>query len=89
MGYQAWLGTKLYGPAPAEGASEIERLRFVRRICVRSLVFYLPIFVVLVVFGSRTVPLVFFCVCLALGGFNIASVTVRIRRRERAERWPL
>jgi hypothetical protein len=89
MRYQSWLGAKLYGPPPAKGVSELERLRFVRRICVRSLVFYLPIFVVLAIFGARTILLIVLSACLVLGGINIASVTRRIRRAERAQRWPL
>jgi len=79
----SWLGAKLYGPPPPKGASRPEQLRFVRRICVRSLVFYAPIFAVLAVLGTTTVVLAVFCVLILLGGLNIAWLTLKIHRVER------
>lgn len=79
----SWLGAKLYGPPPAKGASRLERLRFVRRICGRSLVFYAPVFAVLAVFSTTTVVFAAFCVFILLGGLNIVWLTLKIRRVER------
>jgi hypothetical protein len=78
----SWLGAKLYGPPPAKGASRLEQLRFVRRICVRSLVFYAPVFALLAVFGTTTVVLAVFCFLILLGGLNVVWLTRKIHRVE-------
>lgn len=80
---QSWLGAKLYGPPPPKGASRPERLRFVRRICVRSPVFYAPTIAVLAVLGTTAIVLAVLGVLILLSGLNIAWLTLKIHRVER------
>jgi hypothetical protein len=78
------LGAKLYGAPPAKGAPRVEVLRYVRRLAARMTLLYVPVIAVAIVLSFPT----WLCALLgitALSGLaNIASLTSKIRREERA-----
>lgn len=80
------LTAKLYGPPPSEGASRLERLRYIRGIAVRSLLLYVPIFAVILPFGASTWLILVIAVLFALGAANVLSLHLKVRRAENGER---
>jgi hypothetical protein len=80
------LGEWFTGPVPPKGATTLERLRFVRRVTVRPMLFYFPIFAVILIVGTSDWVTVVICALFVFGGANALAVTLRVRRAERAER---
>jgi hypothetical protein len=85
MNREEWY-RRLYGPAPERGATRLERLLYVRRVLTRSLPFYAPLLVAVVVFGTTGWALYAMGACVVLNVINFAWLEVRIRRESRAGR---
>jgi hypothetical protein len=76
----------LTGTPPPKGASALERLRFVRRVSGRAMLFYVPILVVVLALGTSTWFSLLICALVLLSSANLLAITRKIRRAERAER---
>jgi hypothetical protein len=78
------LYRKLYGAAPHKDASPAEKLRYVRRIAISGLLFYLPLLVVVVGFAGAGWLLAVLGGCLLLSLGNLAWLGAKIHRAERS-----
>lgn len=73
------------GPPPRKGSSALEQLRFVRRICGRSMLFYVPILAVVLGFGTPEWMAIAIGALLLASVANLLSLTRKIRRAERVQ----
>ncbi|HST33320.1 MAG TPA: hypothetical protein VLJ80_07340 [Solirubrobacteraceae bacterium] len=76
----------LTGPVPPKGATPLERLRFLRGVTVRPIVFFGPIFAVVLVFGTFEWLTLAICAFFLFGSANVLAITLKVRRTEKAER---
>jgi hypothetical protein len=71
---------------PGRGAGEIERVRFVRDLSVRSFIFSGPIMVALfILFGVPLWGFLVLCVAFLFQALSILRLTQRIRRVQRVD----
>jgi hypothetical protein len=80
------LGTMLYGAPPNRDASRVDRMRWVRRLAIRAMLFYLPVLVVIGLGTSVEWLWLVAAACVLASVANIASLTFKIRREERVPR---
>jgi 4-hydroxybenzoate polyprenyltransferase len=78
------LIAKLYGTPPSKGAPRVARFRWVRRICIASMALYVPIIAVVAIGGNDDWVWLVLAVCVLINLANIAVLTFRIRREDRA-----
>jgi protein-S-isoprenylcysteine O-methyltransferase Ste14 len=76
------FGTRLYGDPPAKGATRVQRLRYVRKVCLRGMWFYVPVLAFALAFDSTFLLIVIAAMAL-LGAVNALTIQVRIRHEER------
>ena len=85
--WQRRIGEWLTGPPLPKSPSRLEQMRLLRRVSFRTMLFYLPIMlVVIVTFGISTVVGLFFGGLVVFGLANVASLTLKIGRAEAAKR---
>jgi hypothetical protein len=78
--------SKIYGPPPPKGAPPSQRLRYVRRMYWRMLLFALPLYAILTISAEPAWVLVPAAVGTLIWLQGFASLSVRIRREQRRER---
>jgi hypothetical protein len=74
--------TRLFGPPPTKDATQVERARYVRRICLRTIWLPIPVIALALAFGS-TFLLVVSAGATLFNVVNVAVLELRIRRAER------
>jgi hypothetical protein len=74
------------GPVPAKGATLLEQLQFARRVTGRTMLFYVPVLSVLLIFGTPAWVTAAICALFLFGGANVVAITLKVRRAEKAER---
>jgi hypothetical protein len=77
------LSARLYGPPPTADATRLQRLLYVRRISIRSLLLYVAPVVIIVAISHGTWLLVAIGACMLFSVANLASLSLRIRREEK------
>jgi hypothetical protein len=85
----AWeqrIAGKLFGPPPPMGASRLEQMRFVRRLTFRAMLLYVPLLAVVLGLGTPEWTTIAILAFVLLSGGNVLSITLKIRRAEKAER---
>ena len=77
--------SKVYGEPPPKGAPRSQRLRYVRRLYWRMLLFGLPAYTVLIIWAEPAWVLVPVGVAALIWLQGLLSISVRIRRERRRE----
>lgn len=80
------IQSKFVGPIPPKGASRLEQMRFVRRISGRTLLVYGPILALVLALGVPKWQTVLIAALLLASSANLLSITLKIRRAEKAQR---
>jgi hypothetical protein len=80
------IAARLFGPTPAKGASRLEQMQFVRRLTFRAMLLYVPLLAVVLGFGTPEWMTIAILVFVLLSAGNVLSITLKIRRAEKAER---
>lgn len=77
---------RLYGEPPSKDAPRSQRLRWVRRLYLRMLLFALPAYACVFVFTRQTWVFVVVAVGALIWLEGVTSISIRIRREQRRER---